>query len=168
MTERPRPALRPVPGAREDVAFCGYCGAPASPGAWESGKSRVCEHCRMGLLLSAEARLAPTPADAFLVVDEVLAVRALSARAEKLLDLPETAAVNRQVSELLVPADTSPQAPASLPAVLAQARLGGPPDGGEALQVSVRPPDVFGVRYLARIGPCRPGPATLVVLTEDL
>ena len=167
MTERARPALRPVPGARDDVAFCGYCGVHASPDALESGKSRVCEHCRMGLLLSAEGGLAPTPGDAFLVVDEVLAVRALSARAEKLLDVPETAAVNRQVTELLAPADTSPQARASLPALLAQARLGGPA-AGDQLQVSVRPPDVFGVRYLARIGPCRPGPATLVVLTEDL
>ena len=167
MTERARPALRPLPGERADVAFCGYCGVHASPDAWESVKSRVCEQCRMGLVLSAEAALAPTPTEAFLVVDEVLAVRALSARAEKLLDVPETAAVNRQVSELLVPADTSPQPRASLPALLAQARLGGPAAGDE-LQVTVRPPDVFGVRYLARIGPCRPGPATLVVLTEEL
>ncbi len=161
-----RPALRPVEGARPEATFCGYCGKEAPGRAPESTGSRVCEHCRMGLLLSAEAGIAPTPTDAFLVVDEVLAVRALSARAERLLDVPETAAVNRQVSALLVPADTSPQARASLPALIAQARVGGPAAG--ELQVSVRPPDVFGVRYLARIGPCRPGPATLVVLAEEL
>ena len=162
---RRRPALRPVEGTRPEATFCGYCAKEAPGRAPESTGSRVCEHCRMGLLLTADAEVAPGPDDPFLVVDELLAVRALSSRAERLLDLSETDAVNRHVIDLLAPAETSPQATTILPRVLAQAVRAGL-GSAEPARVTVRPRDVFGVRYLARIGPCRPGPAAVVVLGE--
>ena len=162
----PRRALRPVDGAPEEATFCGYCGTPATPEASAAVASRVCERCRLGLLLTSAASLAPEPGEPFLVIDEGLEVRALSARAEKLLAMTETDAVNRHVGDLLVPAETSAHAAASLPALLVQAARSGR-GGDPPLEVALRPRGVFGVHYLARIGPCRPAPAALIVLGTE-
>jgi hypothetical protein len=139
--------------------FCGYCGAEGT--ARERDRGRVCRRCELGLLLSAEASLAPRPSDPFLVVDQNLHVRALSREAERVFDMSESEALTRRVSELLVPADSvSPDRFALVAALAAAARAG----ARASRPMAVRRPDEYGVRYSARIGPCHPGPAALLVL----
>jgi hypothetical protein len=140
--------------------FCGHCGRqPEEPGA--SDRSRVCETCGMGLLLQANASVAPTPTDPFLVVDRTLAICAVSRQAERLLSIVETEVVNRHISELLVPADADPGADGLATALIFAAR--GEATPGNAV---VRPANAFGVRYWARIAQCGPTPAALVVLAD--
>jgi hypothetical protein len=135
------------------VAFCSHC-AKAPPGgvAPEVG-SRVCTGCGLGLLLEAPEALAPKARDAFLVVDRSLAVHALSKRAEKLLGLREMDALDRRVTDLLVPADAEASGaggPHHLSALLVEAATG----AEEVASAVVRPADEFGVRFSARVGPC--------------
>jgi hypothetical protein len=138
--------------------FCGHCGRPPSP---EGGaeQSRVCQSCGLGLLLEAPASLAPAPEDPFLVIDSSLAVCALSRRAERLLGLSETEAVNRHVNDLLVSADVEAGDEAFAAALVNAAR-----GEGMAQNLIVRPTNAFGVRYWARIGLCGPQRAALMVL----
>jgi hypothetical protein len=148
---------QPPPADAEQLVFCGYCAARPEDGAGEL--SRVCGQCHLGLLLRATSNLAPGPDDGFLVVDDLLRVRAVSKRAERLLCISETTAVDRQLGELLLPAGTP--SVGSLRAAIVQGMVG---DG--AFRLVVRPRDVHGVRYGARIGPCQPGPAALIVLGD--
>lgn len=158
MTERADEPLHRLAerGARPAI-FCGYCGARPSEGGGEV--SRVCAQCHLGLLLRADDDLAPGVDEAFVVVDDVLALRAVSRRAERLLAISETAAVDRQLGELLVPADALAD-DAALRAAMLHALAGAAP-----FSMTVRPRATYGVRYAARVGPCAPGPAALVVLT---
>jgi hypothetical protein len=115
----------------------------------------------MGLVLTAPADAAPSGADPFLVVDGSLTVCAVSRHAERLLDIAETDAVNRHVGEFLVPAEADSTG-ANLASLLSRAvRDDLPPES-----VAVRPANTFGVRYWARIGPCGPPRAALVVLAD--
>jgi hypothetical protein len=152
----------------ERRAFCGYCGRPpagAPEGGGEGGAvSRVCGDCGLGLLLTADAGLAPAVEDAFLVVDAGLNVRALSAAAEKLCDLAEIDVVDQPLENLLVAADSSEDARARLHGLVAGAARG-PLSGGEPAVAIVRPARAFGVRWRARVGRCEPGYAALVVLS---
>lgn len=136
--------------------FCGHCGERAqdSPAA-----SRVCPRCRLGLLLHAGPALAPRGGEAFLVLDEGLAVCAVSERAERLLAITEPNAVNRHVTELLEPAASERRARVSLAAAIFRAARG----EGEPLAVTVRPARTYGVRLRARVGPCGPRGAALLV-----
>jgi hypothetical protein len=149
----------------ERRAFCGYCGRPpaGAPGDSEAA-SRVCADCGLGLLLTADAGLAPAAEDAFLVVDAGLNVRALSAAAERLCDLAETDVVDQPLENLLVAADSSEDARARLHALVSGAARG-PLSGGEPAVAIVRPARAFGVRWRARVGRCEPGYAALVVLS---
>ena len=142
----------PAPAeATPRVVFCSHCGkAPESGAAPEVG-SRVCQRCNLGLLLEAPAALAPKDKDAFVVVDRSLAVHALSKRAEKLLGMREVDAIDKRVTDLLVPADAEAQGPHALSALLVEAAGGG---SDEVTNAIVRPADEFGVRFAARIGPC--------------
>ena len=154
----------PAPAeATPRVVFCSHCGkAPESGAAPEVG-SRVCQRCNLGLLLEAPAALAPKDKDAFVVVDRSLAVHALSKRAEKLLGMREVDAIDKRITDLLVPADaesSDPTRPHVLSALLLEAASG----VEEVTRAVVRPADEFGVRFAARIGPCGPGPGALVVL----
>lgn len=157
--ERFFPGAEPRPPDPAQVVFCGYCGARPADGGTEL--SRVCGECHLGLLLRAPADLVPGPSDGFLVVDDLLRVRAVSKRAERLLAISETAAVDRQLGELLLPAGTSAGGAGSLRAAIVQGML-----GGASLRMVVRPRDVHGVRYGARVGACQPGPAALIVLGD--
>ncbi len=151
--------------------FCGHCGKPpervapvaAAPEPAEPA-SRVCARCNLGLLLEAPAALAPKPEEAFLVVDRSLKVCGLSRRAERLLGLREVEAVDRLVTELLVPADAEPDParPHALSALLVAAASGA--TEGVPADAALRPAGEFGVRFAARIGPCGPTPGALVVL----
>jgi PAS domain-containing protein len=143
------------------VVFCGHCGKAPESGVLPEAGSRVCDRCHLGLLLEAPQAMLPKADEAFLVVDRSLAVCALSRRAERLLGVREVEAVDRHVTDLLVPADAEAQGPHVLSALLVAAATGADDVPAEAV---LRPADEFGVRFAARIGPCGPTPGALVVL----
>lgn len=156
------PFLQVVPDiapSGPDVRFCGACGRPPRDAA---PAVRVCDHCQMGIVLSAAGDLAPTGREPFLIVDRTLAVCALSHEAERLLGIDEPDAVNRILTEFLVPADAEPAAQDNLLALAASA-AGGLDGTAHAV---VRPAGEFGVFYEARIGRCGPPPGALVVLSD--
>jgi hypothetical protein len=118
----------------------------------------VCESCGLGLLLETVADAAPEAGGSFLVLDRSLSVCAVSRGAEKLLATNETEAINRHVTELLVPADSEAQSGTNLAAAVSAATLG----EEEPLTVFVRPANLFGVRMRARIVQCGPPQAALL------
>jgi len=145
----------------EVVSFCGHCGlAPAATA--QATKSRVCGRCGLGLVLRAASDVAPAREEPFLVVDATLSVCAVSARAEALLGIDETAAVNKHVADFLVPADANAPSAANLLALLVEVASGA---SGPRTAV-VRPRQEFGVRFRARVGACGPPQAALLVLTS--
>src|SRR4051794_15658941 len=150
---------------RPQKLFCGHCGRTPDAEAKThkaDPQSRVCSSCGMGLLLQAPAEFAPSPGDPFLVVDGSLTICALSRVAEELLGVTETEAVNRHIGEFLVPGDSEAPTSENLGALLAWAARGDAP----AKSVVVRPTNTFGVRYWARVGPCGPPRAALLVLAD--
>jgi hypothetical protein len=162
-----RPALRLV-GAPElepatpSVPFCSHCGTrphiSADPNM--APGSRVCGTCGLGLLIEAAADVAPHAGDAFLVLDRALSVCAVSRGAEQLLVTREPDVVNRHVSDLLMPAYAEEQGGESLSVAVAWAARG---DGPTRTTV-VRPANTFGIRLTARIAPCGPPRAALLIL----
>jgi hypothetical protein len=154
------PAPGAVPGPRE--IFCGHCGKPPSDGLMPEVGSRVCRRCNLGLLLDAPAATVPKPNEAFVVVDGSLAICGLSRRAERLLGVNEVDAVDRRLTELLVSADAESSAgrPRGLDELLMAATAGAEDLG----TVVLRPADEFGVRFVARVGPCGPTPSAVVIL----
>jgi hypothetical protein len=159
-----RPQLVALPGYADrpaDVQFCGHCGRAAVVDIAQPA-SRVCGRCELGLLIGAPPQLAPAPSDPFLLVDSNLSVCGVSAYAEELLGVPETQAVNRHFNELLVPADAEQSGPGDLVNLLMHAARG----DGDVHDVVVRPTSEYGIRYWARIGPCGPPRAALVVLGD--
>src|SRR4051794_24270460 len=142
------------------VSFCGHCGAPPAASV-ESTGSRVCSHCGLGLVLQAPSDVAPHTDEPFLVIDSALSVCAVSALAEELLGTDETVAVNRHVADFIVPADANAPTAENLLVLLVDAASG----SGEPRTAVVRPRSEFGVRFRARIGPCGPPHAALLVLT---
>lgn len=147
--------------AVETRAFCGHCGREPDPEHASAGATRVCGHCDLGLVLEAPADVAPGPEDPFLVVDNRMAICALSEAAERLLGVDETRAVNRHLGEFLLPADANASGGESLIEFVLTAASGG---GAQLERVRVRPLGVFGVRFSARIGRCGPAPSAIVVL----
>ena len=145
--------------ARPAKLFCGHCAASPEEGA---PASRVCDSCGLGLLLESSSDTAPTPDDAFMVVDSGMSVRALSRRGERLLGVEEPAAVGRHLSEFLSPADVETPAAQSFFAQVLLAATGGAEPGN----IAVRPADEFGVRYWARISTCGPSTAALLLLFD--
>lgn len=161
-----RPALRLVssPLEREApaplVSFCSHCGTRRAQALAQLSSSRVCEDCGLGLILEARADVAPHAGDAFLVLDRALAVCAVSRGAEGLLATSEPDAVNRHVTDLLMPAHAEEKGGDNLSAAVAWAARG---EGGIRSTV-VRPANTFGIRLTARITSCGPPRAALVVL----
>jgi hypothetical protein len=163
MSVRRLRAVRPVEldeRGLQFLAFCGHCGlAPPQKGLQQS---RVCAHCGLGLVLRAPADVAPRHGEPFLVIDSTLSVSAVSAGAEELLGIDETSAVNQHIVDFLVPADANAPSADNLLVLLVEAASGsGPPR-----TAVVRPRQEFGVRFRARIGPCGPPHAALLVLTS--
>lgn len=144
----------------ELVSFCGRCAQQPDP-APVAQPSRVCGHCGLGLVLQAASDIAPGPDEPFLVVDATLSVCAVSAGAEELLGVDETDAVNKHVADYLVPADANAPGPENLLALLVEVAGG----AGGARETVVRPRQEYGVRFTARIGPCGPPHAALLVLS---
>lgn len=117
----------------------------------------------MGLLVQAPADVVPAADEPFVLVDDVLAVRGVSRRAERVLKLQETTAVDRPIADLFEAVDGSAAGGADLAAALAGATR-----GGRSTEIVLRPRGIYGVRWWARVGPCAPGPAAVVVLAERL
>jgi hypothetical protein len=158
-----RPALRLVEGTASPAVawswFCGHCAAPAPGDQAPAPSARVCRSCGLGLLLETRADAVPSERDAFVVIDGALLVQAMSRRAQGLLAVSEEEAVNRPISELLVSADAETQGN-RLAAAIADAAQG----SGEPMNAFVRPWNTFGVRLRARVAPCGPPRAALLVL----
>jgi PAS domain-containing protein len=114
------------------------------------------------LLLETRQDVVPGSRDAFLVIDSSLLVQAMSRRAERFLAVNEEDMVNHPVAELLVPADAEAQGPTGFAASIVSATI----ETDEPKRSFVRPWNTFGVRMLARIGPCGPPRAALVVLED--
>jgi hypothetical protein len=151
----PSPVSEPV----ESVWFCSHCGAQPPDYVHDEQHSRVCEACGLGVMLEAAADAAPPQGGAFIVLDRSLSICAVSASAERLLATCETDAVNRHVTELLVPADAEADGPSNLAAAVTWAASG----DDTPRRVTVRPANVFGVRLTARIATCSPPRAALLV-----
>jgi hypothetical protein len=156
-----QPASAPGKAAPKKT-FCGHCGREPDPDTVRDEATRVCPRCGMGVLLTAPADAAPAPNDPFVVVDGSLTVCAVSRQAEKLLDVSETEAVNRHITEFLVPGESETPSSQNLAALLSWAARGEVPPR----DVVVRPANTFGVRYWARIGPCGPPTAALLILAD--
>lgn len=160
-----RPRLVALPGyadrPRPDVQFCGHCGRPPLQADIQPA-SRVCTRCGLGLLVSAPPDGAPSPHDPFLLVDGQLSICGVSRLAEELLMTKETDVVNAHVGDLLVPADIEISGPESLVNLIVHAASG----NGETHHVVLRPAKEFGIRFWARISPCGPPKAALIVLAD--
>jgi hypothetical protein len=160
-----RPALRLVVPLEQEapaplVSFCSHCGARPTQPPGGASSSRVCGSCGLGLILESRVDVAPNAGDAFLVLDQSLAVCAVSEAAERLLAAAEPDVVNRHVSDLLMTADAEGRDGASLSAAVTWAAR-----GDEATRTTtVRPANTFGIRLTARIASCGPPRAALVVL----
>lgn len=161
-----RPALTLVPQVAPqttppsvDVWFCGHCGTRPPYAEASEPASRVCDACGLGILLQSSGEVAPNSGDAFLVLDSSLSVCAVSEAAEALLVAQETEAVNRHITELLVPADAEAQGRENLAVAVTWAARG----DGATRRVTVRPANTFGVRLSARIASCGPPRAALLV-----
>jgi hypothetical protein len=155
------PHLRLVPAVaapKPQKTFCGHCGAEPETDI----HGRVCDSCGLGVLLTANADAAPGPDDPFMVVDGSLCVCAVSRVAEELLGTDETQAVNRHLSEFLVPADAEAAGADNLMDLVINAAS----DMSETHVAVVRPPDEFGIRFRAQVGPCGPPRAALLVLSD--
>jgi hypothetical protein len=153
--------LRLVPATAEpkpQKTFCGHCGVEPDGDVY----GRVCESCGLGVLLTANADAAPGPNDPFMIVDGSLCVCALSRMAEELLGADETQAVNRHLSEFLVPADAEASGADNLMDLVINAAS----DTSEARVAVVRPPDEFGIRFRVQVGACGPPRAALLVLSD--
>ena len=87
----------------------------------------------------------------------------MSRRAQALLELTEAEAVNRPAAELLVAAD----AEATSSSAFARAIIGAAGGAEDAITAFVRPWNTFGVRMRAKIAPCGPPRAALVVLEDE-
>ena len=101
--------LRPLRGPSRGVQ-------PPPPNA------RVCGSCGLGLLLEARRMPSRADRDAFLVVDSLLLVQAMSRHAETFLGVTEEArSIDKPVAELLVPADAEARAGRRFAAALVEA-----------------------------------------------
>jgi hypothetical protein len=153
--------LRLVPAVaapKPQKTFCGHCGAEPETDLF----GRVCESCGLGVLLTANADAAPGLDDPFMIVDDSLCVCAVSRVAEELLGTDETDAVNRHLSEFLVPADAEAAGADNLMDLVINAAS----DASEARMAVVRPPDEFGIRFRVQVGACGPPRAALLVLSD--
>jgi PAS domain-containing protein len=122
----------------------------------------LCSSCGFGLVLETLTELAPSPADAFLVVDDDLNIQAISHQAEELLGVSERSVVQRPLTDLLVPADADHRAGTRLVTAVSQAASG--VAGALPAQLLLRPAKTQGMRLNARVGRCGPPLAALIVL----
>jgi hypothetical protein len=163
-TRSGRAVLGLVPAAAPErsapsVRFCSHCGHRPETAEPDVPRSRVCRECGFGLLLECAADVAPVAGQPFVVLDRSMLVCAVSAGAETLLATRETDAVNRHITELLVPADAEAGARDNLAVAVTWAARG----ESTTHKVVVRPANTFGVRLTVKIAGCGPPQAALLV-----
>lgn len=160
-----RPQLQVLPGYGETdvepyVDFCGHCGKRQEAAA---PASRVCGNCHLGLIVSASGSLAPGAKEPFLIVDGRLQVCAVSRRAERLLGIAEADVVDRQLTDVLLPADAEAVGVEGFVSTIVHAARG----DGIVRDLVVRPAGEWGIRWFTRIGPCATPSAVLIVLAPN-
>jgi hypothetical protein len=104
--------------------------------------------------------VAPSPGDAFVVVDRSARVCALSGVIETLLSVTERDAVGRPVIELIAPVADGTDEGQAMVAML-RAVAGGTQEAGHARGLAA------GAAVTIRVGPCGPPRAALLVLEPD-
>jgi diguanylate cyclase (GGDEF)-like protein len=139
-----------------EVRFCTHCGDRSPP----EHTARMCGECGLGIVISAPGDAAPAGTDAFLVLDQHMLIAAISTRAQALLAVTETQVVDRHVDELLAPA----RGVGTHRHVLAAARHDD--TSPRHLDLHARTTTGQTVPFRARIGPCGPPHATLIVLSD--
>ena len=144
--------------------FCGYCGA-SHPGTDPPPMiERVCVSCGFGLLVEAPGPIAPSPDDAFLVVNHELVIQSVGRRAEQLLNVGESFVVGRELTELLLPIDCERDGAGALSDAVFDAASGDPMP--VITRLVLCPAHQPGLRLRARIGRCGPPRAALLVLEQ--
>lgn len=159
------PQLQVIPGFGETraepyVDFCGHCGRRAEA---VTPATRVCGSCHLGLIVSAPESLAPGVEEPFLIVDGRLQVCAVSRRAERLLGLAESETVDRQLTDVLLPADAEAVGIEGFVSTIVHAARG----DRIVRDLVVRPAGEWGIRWFTRIGPCAKPSAALIVLAPN-
>lgn len=161
--EEERPEIEPQ---RRSVGtrawFCGYCGRGGLLVEDRNELERVCSICGFGLVLETSAELAPSPADAFLVVDDALNIEAISHQAEELLGVRERFVVRRPLTDVLAPANHDPHLATKLLEAVGDATSGAA--GTRPSHLLLCPIDNPNLRLKARIGRCGPPLSALIVL----
>jgi hypothetical protein len=140
--------------------FCGRCAASPVFTHALPPVNRVCGVCGFGLMLQAMSDEVPSGEAVYLVVDASFAVQALSKSAEIALGTTERSALNRHVTQLLIPADRSAGGSANFAVALSMAARG----NSTSSQTMVCRANTFGERIRARITACGPPPSALIVL----
>jgi hypothetical protein len=108
-------------GRANTIRFCSRCGEPAEEpprGELPPSRTRVCQACGMGMLLSCAREALPGAGAAFVIATVELEVSALSEAAEVIFG-PEQAVLGRPLLELM----TSPMGDDRLARVTGQAAL---------------------------------------------
>jgi hypothetical protein len=140
--------------------FCSHCGHPPASNWHPVPLARLCPACEFGLLIGAPSELVPESDQPFLVADCSGTVRAVSRSAELALGVNELEAINRHVTELVVPVDLRARQCNELRAAIA----GAASCDDARTQMLVRPVNALGVKMHASIAPCTPPRAALLVL----
>jgi len=156
-----RPSLRLISGTRDQTPdWPGIRDETAVSPTQESALAAACGAFGIGLLLETRLDAFPGADDAFLVVDSLLTVQTLSEEAATLLGVSEEQAVSRPVAQFLGPADAEAGALEDFLFLIRRAST----DSDERHSMMVRPRNSFGLRLVARIAPCGPPRAAVVLL----
>jgi hypothetical protein len=142
-----------------EVRFCGYCAHRPT----RATNHRVCTKCGLGVLISASADVAPSSEEAFLILDEDMFVGALSEQMQLLIGASENSAIDRHIDNFLILTDAQDPVTEQLERALARAAHG---DTTPRLAIQLRTSTGDTITLRARVGPCEPLPATLIVLTD--
>ena len=138
-------------GSAEWSWFAVHCGAGHPARDPRADRPRV----RFGVV-SGRAQAAPTPPPGwttpFWWSTPRSPSRPMSRRAEPLLGVREDHAVNCHVSELLIPAEAEGAEPVGLAVAITRSARG----DEDALRITVRPSNTFGVRMERASSPARP------------
>ncbi len=116
------------------------------------------------MLLCASAETAPGSEDAFLILDQNMIIAAVSKRAQSLLGVSESCAIDRHIDQVLTSVDPHHPNVETLETALARSARGQLTPRN--LDVHVRTSKHDKIPLRARIGPCGPPPATLIVLAD--
>lgn len=156
------PSLRLIRGALDTSAWSAFGGRSGSLPSGDPGSAlaKAFGSYAVGPLPERVTDALPGKDDAFLVIDSMLRVQAVSETAARLLGVRGEDVLGSPVAKLLGPADAEARAPEDFLHLLRRAST----DGNEPSSVFVRPRNAFGVRMVARIAPCGPSGGALVLL----